>query len=421
MVRSLITLIVILGLYLAIDFYAFKGLKLLMRDWNQNSAQIIVTYMYWGASIVLVAGILIGLLNRSTFNKPDNYAYFFFLFAFFLLMFLPKLIFVVFHLVDDVFFVIKWLVKKLSANIQDIPTDHLPMSRDRFITTLGLMAAAIPFGAIIYGVVRGRFNFKVYKQQLSFPNLPETFNGFRIVQISDIHIGSFFNNHKPVAEAIEMVNKLHPDMIVFTGDLVNNYAREMEGWVNVLGKLHAPHGVYSILGNHDYGDYVPWESKEARNANLNRLKDYHAECGFELLLNQHRIIRKGKHEIALVGVENWGKPPFPQYGDLNKAMQHMGDAPFKVLLSHDPSHWDLQVIQKTDIDLTLSGHTHGMQFGIETGRIKWSPVKYRYPRWGGLYQEANQYLYVNRGLGYIGFPGRVGINPEITLIELFKA
>jgi predicted MPP superfamily phosphohydrolase len=232
-----------------------------------------------------------------------------------------------------------------------------------------------------------------------------------------MHLGSFNKNFEKIAKAVDLINEQEPDLILFTGDLVNNFAEETNGWAPVLSKMKAKIGKYSILGNHDYGDYSHWKLPEDKAKNLQEIKDFHKEVGFKLLLNESETITINGEEIALVGVENWGKPPFPQHGDLTKAINGSANLPFKILMSHDPSHWDAQVLD-TDIALTFSGHTHGMQFGLERAGIKWSPVQYKYPRWGGLYQQADQYLYVNRGFGYIGFPGRIGMPPEITFVEL---
>jgi len=215
-----------------------------------------------------------------------------------------------------------------------------------------------------------------------------------------------------------LINEQEPDLIFFTGDLVNNFAEETEDWAPVLKKMNAKMGKYSILGNHDYGDYSEWPSPEAKEKNLEEIKAFHKKMGFQLMLNENKSLKVNDEEIALIGVENWGKPPFPQHGDLDKAMEGVNPDSFKLLMSHDPSHWDAKVLGKTDINLTFSGHTHGMQFGIERIGIKWSPIQYRYPRWGGLYKESKQFLYVNRGFGYIGFPGRIGMPPEITVVEL---
>lgn len=269
--------------------------------------------------------------------------------------------------------------------------------------------------AILVGVFWGRWNWKVHPVNLTFDNLPKEMDGVQIVQISDVHVGSFFNRYLRVEKAIAKINELNPDYVLFTGDLVNNLASEMKGWEPVFSKIQAKKGKYSILGNHDYGDYVTWENDHAKIANLEALIQMHRAIDFVPLLNESVELSP---DFWLLGVENWGKPPFRQSGELAKALQHVPEKAFKILLSHDPSHFDEQVVQKTSIELTLSGHTHGMQFGIERFGIKFSPVSFRYKKWAGLYQENGQYLYVNRGFGFLGFPGRVGIYPEITLFTL---
>lgn len=284
-----------------------------------------------------------------------------------------------------------------------------------FLWLASMLATAV-FVAFLVGILYGRWNWKVHHVPLQFSHLPEAMNGVRIVQISDVHIGSFFNNYKKVEKAIAKINSLDADYVVFTGDLVNNKAEEMEGWEGIFQQIQAKKGKFSILGNHDYGDYVRWENAPEKDANLQHLIHYHRLSGFEPLLNDARELHEG---FWLLGVENWGRPPFRQSGKLNDTLALVPENSFKLLLSHDPTHFDLE-IRDTNIDLTLSGHTHGMQFGIERFGIRWSPVKYYYKRWAGLYQEGDQYLYVNRGFGYLGFPGRVGIYPEITLIELTK-
>ena len=300
----------------------------------------------------------------------------------------------------------------------DAPFMH---GRRKFISQLGLLVAAIPLSSILYGIYKGKYNFRVIKQTIFFDDLPEDFDGFTIAQISDVHSGSFDNPDK-VKYAIDLVNEQNADMLVFTGDMVNNKAEEMEPWIDVFKKLSAPFGMYSILGNHDYGDYVTWKSDDHKKKNMDRLKEIHKEIGFDLLLNENRKLTRGNSSIDLLGIENWGAGGFAKYGDLEKALKNTHDDAFKILLSHDPSHYDEQVKHhKSKIDITLSGHTHGMQFGIEIpGWVKWSPVKYRYPKWAGLYEENKRYLYVNRGFGYLAFPGRVGIWPEITVLELKK-
>ncbi len=292
------------------------------------------------------------------------------------------------------------------------------MVNTEILYQMGLFAAAIPFASVIYGVTKGKFNYRIINEKIHFTNLPKSFKGLKIIQISDIHIGSFRKKFDQVAKAVEMINNQNPDLILFTGDMVNSIAEETNNWAPVLNKMNAKYGKFSVLGNHDYGDYAEWNSAIEKEKNLTALKNFHKEIGFRLLLNESETITINGETISLIGVENWGKPPFPQYGDLNKACEKVNPTHFKILMSHDPSHWDAMVLTNTDIDLTFSGHTHGMQFGIERAGIKWSPVQYKYPRWGGLYNSKKQYLYVNRGFGYFRFPGRIGMPPEITVIEL---
>lgn len=286
-----------------------------------------------------------------------------------------------------------------------------------WIEYIGFGIAIALLIAILVGIIWGRWNWQTHMIELPFENLPENSDGLRIVQISDIHVGSFFNKYHKVEKAIQQINKLEADFVFFTGDLVNNIAEEMLGWEPIFSKIQAKRGKYSILGNHDYGDYVPWEKEETKMANLTKLIAIHMEIGFTPLLNDAVELEPG---FWLLGVENWGTGRFRQSGRLEETLKKVPSDSFKLLLSHDPSHFDEQVAQKTDIDLTLSGHTHGMQFGIERFGIKWSPVSLRYKKWAGLYNIGKQFLYVNRGFGYLGFPGRVGIYPEITLIKLKK-
>jgi len=281
---------------------------------------------------------------------------------------------------------------------------------------IGWVLSFMLFSSILVGIFWGRWNWKVHRINLQFPHFPENLNELKIVQISDVHVGSFFNNHKKVEKAIQKINDLKPDYVFFTGDLVNNSAAEMKGWEPIFSRIKAKSGKFSILGNHDYGDYVKWDSDAEKHQNLRDLIAIHKEIGFQPLLNESVELAPN---FWLLGVENWGKAPFRQSGELAKTLTNVPNEAFKLLLSHDPSHFDLQVLD-TNIDLTLSGHTHGMQFGIERFGIKLSPVSLRYKKWAGLYQVGQQFLYVNRGFGYLGFPGRVGIYPEITEITLGK-
>ncbi|HWY98774.1 MAG TPA: metallophosphoesterase [Bacteroidia bacterium] len=327
---------------------------------------------------------------------------------------LPKLLFTVFVLLYA-------LIQGgyVAINHFIIHSANIRLNLD-WLLIFGTVASLTIFAFIVRGILVGRFDFKVLKETIHFDTLPEAFDGLRAVQISDMHIGSFYKHKDQVAKAVEMINNLKPDIIFFTGDMVNNVAEELKGFVPILAKLQAPLGKFAILGNHDYGDYVKWESKEAKIKNLETLVALEREAGFDLLLNENRLITRNGQQIAIIGVENWGTPPFAQYGQLPLAIKGTENTPFRILLSHDPSHWDVEVAEKTDIQLSLAGHTHGMQFGIRIGDWQWSPVQWRYERWHGLYTHLKQHLYVNRGLGHIGFPGRVGMLPEITVLELRK-
>lgn len=295
-------------------------------------------------------------------------------------------------------------------------------SRRKFISQIAIGLAAIPFASLLYGMYKGKYNFRVLNYTLHFDDLPEAFDGYRITQISDIHSGSFDDREK-IVYAIDLIKEQDSDVILFTGDLVNNKASEMHPWKDLFGQLSAKDGVYSVLGNHDYGDYVNWNSREEKHQNLEDLKQLQREMGFDLLLNESRYIERSGQKIALIGVENWGRGGFKKAGDLKKASENIDPNDFKILMSHDPSHWEDVVINDDyHYHLTLSGHTHGMQFGIEIpGWIKWSPIQWRYKYWAGIYQELGQYINVNRGFGFLGYPGRVGMWPEITVIELKKS
>jgi len=298
-------------------------------------------------------------------------------------------------------------------------TQFLP-ERRKIISQIAVGLAAIPFASLLYGMYRGKYNYKVLNYVLEYDDLPEAFDGFKIAQISDIHSGSFDNPEK-VQYGVDLINQQQADVVFFTGDLVNNRAEEVFPWIETFKKINSKFGVYSILGNHDYGDYTRWESEAEKKKNMEALFDAQKQMGWDLLLNESRFIEKDGQRLALVGVENWGSG-FKQAGDLEKALENVAPQDFKILLSHDPSHWEAQVLPHPfDIHLTLSGHTHGMQFGIEIpGWIKWSPVKWRYKQWAGIYEQAKQRLNVNRGFGYLAYPGRVGIWPEVTVITLTK-
>jgi predicted MPP superfamily phosphohydrolase len=342
------------------------------------------------------------------------------IFAVIIGLFFAKLIGAIFFLIDDIRRLIQWVAGKLffSNTEGEALQKGEKISRSVFLSWVGMIAGGGLFGSLLYGF-GNKYRYHIKRIPLVFDNLPASFKGLKIVQVSDIHSGSF-TDKKAVIHGVDMIMKEKPDLILFTGDLVNNTSEEMSDYMDVFNKLNAPMGVYSTLGNHDYGDYTHWNSLEEKVANLERLKHIHGELGWRLLMNEHVALEKGEDKIALIGVENWSaKASFKKYGDLKKAYEGSAAYPFKILMSHDPSHWDAEVRRSyTDIDLMLSGHTHGMQFGIEIPGFKWSPVQYVYKQWAGLYQEGAQKLYVNRGYGFIGYPGRVGILPEITVFEL---
>jgi predicted MPP superfamily phosphohydrolase len=334
-------------------------------------------------------------------------------------MYVPKMIMMMLMFGEDVFRVPQAMYRYFSTGGTIENGSYLP-SRRKFISQLTLGIAAIPFASFLYGIFKGKYNFKVLKYTMHFEDLPEAFDGYQITQISDIHSGSFDNKEK-IEYAVDLINQQKSDAILFTGDMVNNAAAEMRPWKSVFSKLSAKDGLFSVLGNHDYGDYMSWDSPQDKKNNLEELKSIQKEIGFDLLLDDSRFIERNGERIAIIGVENWGKG-FKQKGDLKKAAKKVEAKDFKILLSHDPTHWQEQVIDDDyHYHLTLSGHTHGMQFGIEIpGWIKWSPVKWRYKYWAGIYEEKKQFINVNRGFGFLAFPGRVGIWPEITVIELKK-
>ena len=331
-----------------------------------------------------------------------------------------KILVLLVMLVDDIRRLVTWLVSSLIYRNSEAGENAVSIDRSLFLKRTALVLGGLSLVGFTYGI-RNRYNYRVRKLKMKFASLPASFKGLKIVQISDIHTGSF-DNHAAVARGIQRAMDQKADIILFTGDLVNNHADEVdEKYQEIFSRLKAPMGVYSTLGNHDYGDYVQWDSPQAKVANLDKLKGMHASMGWRLLMNEHVVLERGADKIALVGIENWSaKANFPKYGDMNKAYTGLREKniPFKILLSHDPSHWHAQVLQEyKDVNLMLSGHTHGMQFGVDSKWFKWSPVQYMYNEWAGLYTEGEQNLYVNRGFGFLGYPGRLGILPEITVFE----
>lgn len=393
---------------LILEYYSYIAFSSLNRSKTFTILYFIITfslYLYIGYNFY-----------NTNFSKGQSHKSMF-LMSIVLLIVLPKLILSVPMLIQDILRVFFGIGKKIAGTET---TTFLP-ERRKFVSQVALGIAAIPFLSIIYGMAKGKYNFKVIKQTIYFDDLPEAFDGFKITQISDIHSGSLDDAEK-IQYAVDLINEQDSDVFVFTGDLVNSLAEEMNPWISILSKIKKhPFGNYSILGNHDYGEYVKFDSVQAKQKNFEEIKNSHAKVGWKLLLNENVTFTKDNEIINLVGVENWGLK-FKKAGDLPLASEGLNPETFKILLTHDPSHWEAEVVENPmNYGLTLSGHTHGMQFGIEIpGYFQWSPVKYVYPQWAGLYQKAKNYIYVNRGFGFHAFAGRVGINPEITVIELKK-
>ena len=415
-------LLISLFIQLALDFYVYRGIRLVNDDLDGPSKTILF-WTYWGISAgVIFLGIYNAYTIRESFNTGQRVAFHNYSFAILILLLIPKMLYASFLIIDDLVHFSRWFIGSLYS----VPSSDNGISRLKFINQMGLLVASVPFMAIIYGVLKGRFDYTVMKTKLKFTNLPKSFDGFKVVQISDMHLGSFYDNHGPVQKAIDKINELEADLVLFTGDMVNNFGFETRGWEPVLSQIRAKYGKFSVLGNHDYGDYA--ESTKIlgsieRANNFEEICSFHKKIGFDLLMDENRTILKDGEYFRVLGVQNWGAKGGlrKQYGDLFKALEGTDSEEFQILLSHDPSHWEGQIIENSKIDLTLSGHTHGMQFGIRIPGFEWSLVKYIYPQWAGLYSKGNRHIYVNRGFGYVGFPGRVGIPPEITLIELQSA
>lgn len=407
---------VLIGLMILLDIYVFQAVKIIAQPAGTR-LRLWIYYGYWIISAVaLITLIILPVLHFEHQSRLLRTT----IFAVIAGLFFGKLIAAVFFLVDDLRRGIQWIAGRFFFSNTEGETlqEGERIARSAFLSWAGMLVGGGLFGSLLYGF-GNKYRYQLKKLQLAYNNLPAPFKGLKIVQISDVHAGSF-TDKAAVLRGIRKIMDQQPDLIFFTGDLVNNSADEMESYIDVFSQLKAPMGVYSVLGNHDYGDYIHWDSEGAKSANLNRLKEIHGILGWRLLMNEHVVIEKEGEKIALLGIENWSaKARFPKYGDMKKA--HLGSEsyPFKILLSHDPSHWDGEVLKKyPDIDLMLSGHTHGMQFGVELPGFKWSPVQYVYRQWAGLYENGGQKLYVNRGYGFIGYPGRVGILPEITVLEL---
>jgi predicted MPP superfamily phosphohydrolase len=412
------TIWIIIVLMLLLDLYVFQVVKFLTHGYSPR-VRLWIGIGYWSVSVavVLLISVVPTLGNAKGTTILRNY-----LLAIVLGLFLAKLLASLFFLVDDFRRLIQWMTGKLFFDHSEgeaVAGDKV--SRSVFLSWIGIVIGGGLFSTLIYGF-RNKYNYQVKRITLSFPNLPEGFDGWKVVQVSDIHSGSF-TNKSAVSHGVDMILKENAECILFTGDLVNDQSVEMDDYHDLFHRLKAPMGVFSTLGNHDYGDYTSWPSPQAKQENLERLKRLQGEMGWRLLMNEHVILERGGDHIALLGVENWSaKARFPKHGRLDLAYPGTEPYPFKLLMSHDPSHWDAQIRPGyPDIDLTLAGHTHGMQFGVEIPGFKWSPVEYVYKQWAGLYEEGKQKLYVNRGYGFIGYPGRVGILPEITVFEFRRS
>jgi predicted MPP superfamily phosphohydrolase len=375
---------------------------------------------FWLITLAFIVRLAVYGREFLSNSKPGFFAGFYVFTGFFLAFYVPKLFYIAFLLVE---FALKGLIYPVLLLVAEpLPFgEFLWTGPLNIISMLIIPLSAFSMMVIFWGMLFGRFNFKVRRSEITFTDLPPAFDGYRIIHISDLHLGSLYGYQEKLRRAIDLINNERPDLILFTGDLVNNLAEETKGWEDLLSGLQASDGNFAILGNHDYGEYYDWPDEKAHQDNMQKLIRAHEESGFTLLLNRSvKISRKGE-DIFLAGVENWGLPPFKQYGDLKQALRDIPATGFKILLSHDPSHWDEEVIGPAGVHLTLSGHTHGMQFGIRTGKFRWSPIQIKYPRWVGLYQKGNQYLHVNPGLGYIGYAGRIWIPPEISVITLKKS
>ena len=426
--QRIITFLIVLAFFLAIDFYVYQGIKFVSRN-ATLSTQRIIFYSYWSITLLALSISFIGFVVQ-----PDSMSWRTrtLLAAIVFIIYISKFLSVIFLFLDDIFRFFKWVVslfqKSQVADNQQVTAQNQvvtepisdKISRSDFLVKTALVVGGTHTAAMAWGIISGAHDYRVRRVTLNLKNLPKQFDGMKIGQLSDIHSGSFFNK-TAVKGGIEMLMKEKPEAIFFTGDLVNNEAREVKDYIDIFSKVKAPLGVFSTLGNHDYGDYKHWDSPQEKAQNLQDLINSHKIMGWDILLDQHRALKVDGESIGILGIQNWGGGSFAKYGRLEKAHENTQDFPVKLLLSHDPSHWRAEVLGKyKDIDVAFAGHTHGMQYGVEIGNFKWSPVQYRYKEWAGLYEENDQKIYVNRGFGFIGYPGRLGILPEITIFELKK-
>jgi uncharacterized protein len=399
-------------IFLLIDYYFFQGVLIVSKNWSPLWKGVI-RYGFWVPTILSVLSLL-----WWAFDDPYKYSANFrnWVITGIVSTYFSKIVGILFLFIDDLQRGVHWAFSFFQKSSTTSSAGEV-ISRSEFLSKTALVAAAVPFGAFAYGIISGAHDYRIRKVTLKLPNLPKSFDGLKIAQLSDIHSGSFWNK-TAVKGGVEMLLDEKPDVIFFTGDLVNNESSEVKEYMDVFDKLRAPLGVFSITGNHDYGDYKSWATKEAKQQNFQDLITAHKNLGFDLLLNENRFLEQGGEKLAIIGVENWGTR-FSKHGKLDDAYRGTDEAAVKLLLSHDPTHWDAEVRPGyKDIDVMFAGHTHGAQFGVNIGNFTWTPVQHVYKQWGGLYQEDKQYLYVNRGFGYLGYPGRVGMPPEITVFEL---
>ncbi|MDZ7604897.1 MAG: metallophosphoesterase [Cyclobacteriaceae bacterium] len=413
---KLIAIVIFSILFVLIDLYVYQAVKTSINGLSSGWKKFFFV-LFWGiTAFSIISLVIINTVDLEPISKNLRR----FLMVVLVIIYFSKIFGVVTLLLDDIYNAGVWVYHKffpLSEAQAPKPGD---MPRSKFIATTALAAMAVPVSAMGFGIISGAHNYRLRKRTVYLPNLPAAFDGIRIGQLSDIHTGSFFNR-KAVHRGIELFMTEKPDVVFFTGDLVNDVATEVGEYKDILSRVKAPLGVYSTLGNHDYGDYKGWSNPDLKRKNLADLIQVHHEMGWDILMNENRTLKVDGEEIAILGIENWGAGRFSKYGKLDEAYKGIEDKPVKLLLSHDPSHWDAQVRKEyEDIDMMFAGHTHGFQFGVEIANFKWSPSKYIYKQWADLYHEGNQYLYVNRGFGFLGYPGRIGIMPEVTIIELKK-
>ena len=386
---------------LTIDIFAFYWLRSITQLIDMPNLRLTIHIVFWFFTIGLITAIGILKLRLDNIHPQRKHLLITSLYGLTVSSFIPKIIFVI--IISILFF-----------------SNHILSEKESLIAIpiIGLLGGFLPFFVIVYAIFKALYRFKIHHLSIETKAIPAASKGFRIVHISDLHLGSFNFRYHILDRAVTLINQLEPDFIFFTGDLVNNFAWELKGWATVMKKMEAKKGKFAVLGNHDYGDYSSWESPALKQGNFESIKYFYKKIDFKLLLNEGYRIPINGYDIGIIGVENWGMPPFKQYGDLKKATTNTNDLTFKILLSHDPTHWPEEVVDHTDITLTLSGHTHGMQAGFELKNKQWSPIKYKYKHWAGLHQEGEQFLNVNRGLGWLGFPGRLGMRPEITCIDI---